>query len=152
MSVMMFSIVGEALAYALQTSINFAHNPEELEKRLTPERIAKAILARSAALGVLPMLIGTPAAMAGYKLSPGTTANTDNRDFLVPPSLALLQKASGALTGTLPGLAGFNGQTATKREVSDSLSVFPGGNLTLMRNMNDFLSGHFPTQEPRVAQ
>jgi hypothetical protein len=152
MSVMMFSIVGEALAYALQTSINFAHNPEELEKRLTPERIAKAILARSAALGVLPMLIGTPAAMAGYKLSPGTTANTDNRDFLVPPSLALLQKASGALTGTIPGLAGFNGQTATKREVSDSLSVFPGGNLTLMRNMNDFLSGHFPTQEPRVAQ
>ncbi len=40
--IFMTGFVGESLAYAIQTSLNYAHDPEALAKRLSADAIAKA--------------------------------------------------------------------------------------------------------------
>jgi hypothetical protein len=46
------SIISNGLAYVVQTSANFAHDPKELDKRLTAQRIAQAAYSRSAMMGI----------------------------------------------------------------------------------------------------
>lgn len=144
------SFVGECLAYALQTSINFAHNPDELERRLSEGRIVAAALQRMSVLGVSAMLFETGyfVASGGNSLvQAGATTNTDNRNaFLTPSMMAanrLIKGASVAVGAVNP----FTNQITTRQDMKDLLGVLPGGNTYLMRNLNDYLSSQFPKRE-----
>jgi hypothetical protein len=141
------AFMSQALAYAVQTSANFAHNPEELERRLSVERIAKAAVQRMSITGITPMLFETGYSFAtDQSFFQGGTANTDNRNLLVTPSYLAAQRLLGAVPTVLsPALGG----TTTKPEARDLFSVLPGSNWFVMRNINDAISSTFPKNEPR---
>lgn len=144
------SFMGEAMAYSLQQSLNFAHNPVELEKRLSLERIASATVQRMAVLGIMPMLMETSYATAtgGSSLfQGGGTTNTDNRNLFKTPSGMLANKLYKGL-GTVSGAVNpFTPNIVTKNDMRDLMSVVPGGNTWLMRNINDAVSSTFPKSE-----
>jgi hypothetical protein len=154
-NVHMYNTVGEAMMYAIQTSINYAHDPEELRKRLSLPRIASAVVQRSAALGMTFPAINTAYWMGsgGHDFStdvfgaPVSTANTDNRNFIVPPTVNMLTKAFNA-TKTVGGVVNpWSTAITTKREAKDAFSLLPGANLYGMRNLNDYISSTFPKHE-----
>lgn len=99
MTVMMYGMLGEALAYATQQAIN---NPDKLDERLSPEVMGPAVMSRMAALGFLPMIADT-----GYNMVTGesllspdaTSSGSNNRNLFMTPSL----QALGALAGA-PGI------------------------------------------------
>jgi hypothetical protein len=149
------SFIGEALAYSLQTSVNFAHNPDELQKRLSEERIVSAALQRMSVMGISSMLLET-----GYYVGSGGdsifkhggTANTDNRNmFLTPSFMAANRLVKGAST-TIGALNPFSSNITTKQDMKDLLSIFPGGNTVGMRNLNDYLSSSFPKRELQMQR
>jgi hypothetical protein len=146
-SAAMFSIVGEGLAYALQQSMN-THDPKELAKKLTPEKIAAAIVARSNVLGMLPF--GLDAAMyvsTGQHLS-GTT-NTDNRNLLTPPTAALLQKGFGGVMGMGAYVNPFTDHTLTRGEGKGMWGMLPGSNTYGSRYLIDWMTQGLPRQQPQ---
>lgn len=142
--------LGEALAYSTQTTINFAHNPEELSKRLSLERIAAAVVQRMSVLGVAPMILETGywTASGGDSLfKSGGTTNTDNRNaFLTPSMIAAARMAKGVSTvaGAVNPMAS---SVTTQRDIKDLLGTLPGGNAWVMRNINDYVSSQFPKGE-----
>jgi hypothetical protein len=143
-----YGFVGESLAYAMQTSLNFAHDPAELEKRLSPERIARAAIARMSALGVIPFIADAGMQVAtGQPLSTGT-ANTGNRNPFVPPSLMVAGRLGAGITNLGSALNPLSDGTTTRREVKDGLSSLPLGNTWFIRNGIDMFSQQFPKSEP----
>lgn len=54
-----FSVMAGSLAYAAQTTVNFAGNPEELEKRLDPVELGKAGFQRAGFSSLIPMAVDT---------------------------------------------------------------------------------------------
>jgi hypothetical protein len=133
------SMIVNGLAYVVQTSANFAHDPKELDKRLTTQRIVKAAWARSNMLGILPFLTDT---MVPGFVSPmaqtsgqGLTANTDARNILMPPSFNLLAKGVNFVQNGRP---------------QDGLSLLPFSNTYGARNLIDMIGkAHPQTQAPR---
>lgn len=147
----MFTFAGQALAYVAQTSANFAQNPAELDKRLTIDRISKAVIQRMSIMGLTPMIFESAyyVGSGGHSFFQGGTTNTDNRNLFVTPSM---MAAGRLMTGTsMVGSAvnPFSDSTVTKKEASDAFSALPGGNWFLMRNINDAVSSQFPKKEPK---
>ncbi|HZW22418.1 hypothetical protein [Noviherbaspirillum sp.] len=148
-SVWMYGLTGEALMYSLQTSLNFAHNKEELQKRLSLERIAQAAVQRASAFGMMPAVLST-----GYWVGSGNdlfghtgTANTNNRDLIKTPSGMLLTDLYNA-PKTLAGVLNPWSETVTtKQEVRDLFSLLPFGNTYGMRNIQDYVSSQFPVNQ-----
>lgn len=155
MSLWMMSFVGQSLAYSMQTSINFAHNQAELDKRLSLERIAAAAVQRMGVMGVTPALLETGwyTATGGDSLfKHGGTANTDNRNLFLTPSMMVVNRALKGASVAAGAVNPFTDNIVTKQDVKDSLGVLPGGNTWLMRNLIDGLSSNFPKQEAPVAR
>jgi hypothetical protein len=156
--VWMYNLVGEALMYSVQTSLNFAHNQEELQRRLSLNNIAANAFSRAGMLGMLhpAMNTGYWAASGGRDMGADVfgaghagSANTDNRNLITPPSAVLLGKAYNT-TKTLSGAINpFSGTVTTKREFKDAVSLLPGSNLYGIRNLNDYISETFPKGELR---
>lgn len=150
-SVWMYGLVGEALMYSLQTSLNLAHNPEELQKRLTMDRIAKSAIQRASVFGMLPSAISTTTGLVAGGYDPFamvSTANTDNRNMFTPPSAVLIGKAINA-GRTISGSAPWSDRVATKQDIRDLFGIMPGGNTYGIRNLSDYVSGMFPKHAPR---
>jgi hypothetical protein len=144
------SFMGEALAYSVQTSINFAHNQQELDKRLSLERIAQAVVQRMSVLGVAPMLLETGffVGSGGSSLfKNGGTTNTDNRNLFLTPSIAA---ANRLLKGASVGAGALNplsSNITTQQDMKALLGTLPGGNTWVMRNINDYVSSQYPKKE-----
>ena len=145
------SFAAQAMAYSAQTALNFAHNPAELEKRLTLDRIAKAVVQRMSVMGVMPMLFESAfyVGSGGNSFFQGGTANTDNRLAWLTPSMMQASRIQTAAKLGLGAVNPFASSTATKQEVRDGLAAFPGGNLYGIRNAQDAISSMFPKKEPR---
>jgi hypothetical protein len=130
--------------------MNFAHNPEELERRLSLDRISKAAVQRMSIMGITPMLFETGYTLGtGKSFFQGGTTNTDNRNLLVTPSYMAAQRLLGAGTTIGNAVNPFAETTTTRQEARDLFSAMPGGNWFLMRNINDAISASFPKNEPR---
>lgn len=145
------SFAAQAMAYSAQTALNFAHNPAELEKRLTLDRIAKAVVQRMSVMGVMPMLFESAffVGSGGNSFFQGGTANTDNRLAWLTPSMIQASRIQTAAKVGMGAINPFSSATATKQEVRDAFAAFPGGNLYGMRNLQDAISSQFPKKEPR---
>ena len=144
-AVVLFGMLAQSMGYVLQQAIN---QPDDLEERLSPERIAMAGFFRMSAQGVLPMVLetGYSAISGGDSLmQPGTTANTENRSLLRTPSYIVatrLQNLPAAATSVL-GV-----DTATRREVSEGLKALPLSNTWGARWWVDYFSSMFPASDP----
>jgi hypothetical protein len=133
-----YAFVGEALLYTVQQNINYAHDPATLKKKLTLEAIAKAAVNRMGVAGVLPMILETPYQMfTGHALLGSDTANTGNRNFLVPPSMVQVQKAYGAVKTVGNAVSPFNDNPIKKAEVKSALQALPLSNTWGVRNLVD---------------
>jgi hypothetical protein len=125
------SIVVNGMAYIVQTSTNFAHDPKELEKRLTVERIASAAYQRSNMMGLLPFFTST--LVPGAVTFSGTTANTDSRNLLMPPSFNLLTRGVNFMQ---------------HGNAKDGLSLLPFSNTYGARNLVDMIGKAYPQTRP----
>lgn len=127
------SIAVNGLAYVVQTAANFGHNPKELEKRLTPQRIAQAAYTRSNMMGLLPFFTDTlvPGFVSPFAKTTGQglTANTDSRNILLPPSFNLLAKGVNFMQNGKP---------------QDGLSLIPFSNTYGARNLLDLVGQAHP--------
>jgi hypothetical protein len=143
------SFTTQALAYMVQTSINFAHNPAEREKRLSVDRIVRASVGRMNVLGLMAPVLDTAVLRTvapQYTLSgSGLTANTDNRNLFTTPSMMLVGRAvSGAQA---VGQSVFAGQHFTGDDVRSLLGTLPGSNLWGARNLVDLTANLAPARE-----
>lgn len=141
------SFATQALGYMVQTSANFSHNGEELEKRLSADRIVKAAVARMSVAGILPVV------MNSFVLKPlgadlsgnGLSANTENRDLFSTPSTLLVGRALSTLQAG--GQSMFAGENFTGKDVRNALGILPGSNLWGARNIVDWMSSMAPKSE-----
>lgn len=153
LQVWMLGLLGESLAYMTQTTANFAHDPDELAERLTPERIAGAAFFRMASAGMLPALIDTMYSVGtgGDSLvQQGSTVATDNRSLLQTPSLVMagrLTKAPQTLTGILLGT-----DVATQAEMRSLMGVIPGSRLLGVSNAINALVDMQPKYDPEKGR
>jgi hypothetical protein len=142
--------VGEALAYMVQTAVNY---PDQLDEKLQPELIARAAYFRMAALGTASMLTET-----GYQLvtggdslvQEGMTANTGNRSFLNTPSLIIAKRLLNA-PSTLGGLV-LGTDTTTRSEGKDLLGAVPGANLYGLKALSQWWVNSLPASDPDKAR
>jgi hypothetical protein len=143
------SYVGEMVNYALQTSMNYGHNPKELEERLSLENVAKAGFARASALGLTPFFVGTGYEMAtGESFTrPGMTANTDSRNFFRTPSMIVAGRM-GSLVQT--GADAIGGRTITKQQARDAMTWLPLSNTYGARSVVDAVSNMQPVRKPQL--
>lgn len=130
------SLIVNAMAYMTQTSMNFGHDPKELEKRLTAERIVRAAFQRSNMMGIAPFITDT--LVPGFvpfvhATGQGLTANTDSRNLLMPPSFNLVAKGVNFLQ---------NG------DVKSGVSILPFSNTYGTRNLTDMFGKAYPQTKP----
>ncbi|MDN7877763.1 hypothetical protein [Burkholderia aenigmatica] len=141
-----YSFVGASLEYSFQNAINFAHDPEKLKDKLSPDAIAMGAISRMAVLGLLPSLMETAYSpiSGGRTLFTNGTANTDNRNLFITPSMnwAMRVMSAGQVAGA--SLNPLSTNTVTQKDMRDALYALPGGNLYGMRNLNDIISSNFP--------
>lgn len=144
----LYGFTGEMMAYSLQVSANFAHNPEELDKRLSLDKIAAAAVGRMSTLGILPMMLETPyVALTGEKLFGAGTVNTDNRNLLQTPSLMMFQRVRDTGVTGLEALGISSKSPLTREEAQSAFGALPGGNLWVMRNLVDGITSNLPKKE-----
>lgn len=147
-----YSFIGAALEYSLQNSINYAHDPEKLAEKLSPAAIAWGAIPRMPVLGLMPNLMETVynPISGGQTLFTNGTANTDNRNLFITPSMtqAMRMMSAGQVAGTY--LNPLSTNVVTQKDMRDALYSIPGGNLFGMRNVNDMISSNFPKYKPRI--
>lgn len=146
------SFLGQALAYTLQTAANFSHNQEELNKRLSLERIAAAATQRMSVLGITPMLAETGffiGSGGGSLVRSGNTANTDNRNLFITPSMAVASKMLKGASVAVGAVNPLSSSVTTQSDMKALMSMVPGGNAWVMRNINDYVSSGFPKSEAK---
>jgi hypothetical protein len=149
-----FSFVGAALEYSLQQSINYAHDPEKLKDKLAPGAMLWGAIPRMPVLGLLPNLLETVynPISGGQTLFTNGTANTDNRNLFITPSMIQAGRAMSLATAVAGNLNPFASGVTTQKDMRDALYALPGGNLYGMRNLNDIISSNFPKFKPHPAQ
>lgn len=146
--VFLMGMVGEALAYSLQSAIN---HPDKLDERLSPEIMGPAVMSRMSALGFMPMILETGyfAATGGESLlAPGSTSSgSNNRNFLMTPSMMAANRLY-----QIPQVVGgevFGSGTTTQREFKDVWGTVPGFNTYGLRGLGTWLSEGLPKSEPK---
>ena len=152
MSAMVFmtSFVGECLAYSIQQAMNYAHNPDALQTKLTAERISKGAIQRMAPLGMLSYGIETPyQALTGRSFFQGGTTNTDNRDLLMTPSMMVLKRMMGGTQSAFQAISPISDKVTNQQDFKDGIGVLPGINTWGVRNIVDYAASHnFPKTDP----
>jgi hypothetical protein len=147
-SQLMLGIVSEMMAYSLQTSVNFAGNQKELERRMDPAYMAKSIFQRMALLGALPMFANSALKAAGMPMD-GSTVNTDNRTLWMTPSMNTVSNAISAVDVLGQKLNPFSNTVTTDKEMRGVFGALPGGNLWGVRNVADWFAQGLPKHDPR---
>lgn len=146
--IFMTSFVGECLAYSVQQSMNYAHDPQALSEKLAADKVWKAAIGRMGSLGLTSYLIDTPfKAITGHPVL-GSTNNTDNRDLFMTPSMMVMKRMVGGVQTAFQGMSPLSDTTATKQEVKEALGVLPGINTYGVRNIVDHISAHYPSYDP----
>ncbi len=56
-------------------------------------------------------------------------------------------RMAGAITGTASAVNPFSSDVVLKQNAKDMVSVLPGGNTWLMRNISDYVSSQLPAAE-----
>lgn len=135
--------VTQSLAYVLQTSLNYAHDPEKRAKMLTVDKISFGAYKRMS-VGGLTSLITEP--FLPPQLS-GLTANTENRVPWFTPSMLMAGKALGGVSALAQ--SGLYGENFTGHDVKNLLGALPGNNLYGARNIVDMISSMAPKSELR---
>lgn len=144
-----YAFTGEMMTYALQSAINYAHDPETLKKRLAPEHLVAAAVTRMGVLGIMPMVVDTPYAMfTGHSLLGQYTSNTGSRNLLSTPSLALANKQLGAVQTIGQAVSPWSDTTTTKQDVQNAFQALPLSNTWGVRNLIDMTSSEFPKTDP----
>ncbi|MDP1870313.1 MAG: hypothetical protein Q8K61_01685 [Gallionella sp.] len=146
--IFMTGFVGESLAYVVQTSLNYAHDPDALAKRLSSDAIARAAVSRMSALGMMSYVIDTPFKYATGKPLLSGTNNTDNRDMFMTPSFMVMKRMVNGVQTAAQGMSPLSDAVTTKQEVKEALGVLPGINTYGVRNVVDFIAGHYPKSDP----
>lgn len=148
----LISFVGACLEYSMQQSINLAHDPEKLSERLAPGSIAISALPRMSVLGLMPNLLETlyNPISGGQQLFANGTANTDNRNLFITPSMTQAMRMMSLGQVTMGTVNPLSTNTITQKDMRDALYAIPGGNLYGMRNLNDMISSQFPKHKPRA--
>lgn len=147
-----YSFATQALGYIVQTSMNYAQNQEELEKRLTMPMIAKAVFSRMSETGIPSIIadfVGTSIHPSLALTGQGLTANTDNRSAFLPPSATVLAKGMSGVQGVSSAVLG--GQNFTGKDFKNLMAPLPGSNLFGSRNVIDWVSSGLPKTELRMT-
>ena len=145
-SLYMVSFAAECMAYSMQSAINY---PGELDKKLQPEEIAKAAWFRMSINGLAPLLVETSYNIASggdSLMSPGTTANTDNRSLFKTPTFQMLSRLGSApmtITGALLGT-----DVTTQAEMRDLFRALPFGRLYGLPAFGNWLTESMPKTDP----
>jgi hypothetical protein len=149
-----YSFVGAVLEYSLQQSINYAHDPDKLKGKLAPGSMLWGAIPRMPVLGLLPNLLETVynPISGGQTLFTNGTANTDNRNLFITPSMTQAGRVMSLATVVAGHLNPFASGVTTQKDMRDALYALPGGNLYGMRNLNDIISSNFPKFKPHQAQ
>lgn len=142
------AFIGEAMAYSMQASFNFAGQPDKLHEMLSPEKIGLAAAFRSPVSGMLPFLINT-----GYQVGTGGESlvgpemtSSGNGRTLMPPSAQAFGRL-WALPSTGVGLLRDNGNV-TRQEGADAWRSIPViGSIYGGRAVGSYLSSTLPVKE-----
>lgn len=140
------SSVFGGLAYAAQTSLNYAHDSSELEKRLDPVEVFKAGIARSSWSSLMPAAVDTLG-----KVTTGDTFFSNSRTtglssnlLLGNPTVDLLNKAAGFGTDISNEIFAGSEHEFTKSDIRGGLGlIIP--NYVGARNLVHGISSQFPT-------
>lgn len=118
---------------------------------MDPAYVAGSIFQRMSLSGMLPGLVQTGMNVLGYQL-PGTTANTNNRNFLITPSMQAAQNvlSAGQVLGN--AINPFNSSVTTDKEMRQAFQALPFGNGWGMRSLADWLGQQRPHQETQTWQ
>lgn len=143
----MLSTVFGGLAYVAQSSANYAHNPEELQKRLTPEHIVASAINKAGYSGLIPTLTDSTYGLAfGPVFGYGRTSALPSGGLAGVPLVNFGDKVMGTLKAGAQ--AAFNSDDVlTKREATNGMSmILP--NMLGIRNMVDAIGSNFPKSDP----
>ncbi|MHC4302321.1 MAG: hypothetical protein ACYS7Y_34100 [Planctomycetota bacterium] len=145
-------------AYIAQTSIDYANNPEELKKRLTPENIAKVAFMRTGVSSMIP----TATDMAMPLLGGKAIGATDNPWVSADGKAFSYGRSSGFTTGVMGNpvfstmdtgydlltnltAAGFSSdKQVSQKDVRDISKLVPGYRLLGINNGIDAIASLFP--------
>lgn len=133
------------MAYAAQTSFNFAQNQKELDKRLTLEKIAAASFSRAGWSSLVPMGIDTIGDMALNEpvFAHARTTGMAAGSVLGIPTVDLGLKVHGVLKSTMR--SAFDEQHLwTQSEAKAALQLLFLSNTYAVRNLVDAASQEFP--------
>jgi hypothetical protein len=145
----LIAFVSESMAYATQAAINY---PEELDERLSPERIASSAMARMSINGLAPLLAESAFNMlsGGNSLfQPGATANTDSRVLWKTPSYMVATRLWNT-PALLSGMAGAD--TTTSREFEEGWRALPMSRLYGMPALGSYFADTFPKTDPEAGR
>jgi hypothetical protein len=136
------------IAYMMQTGVNYANDPEALEKHLAPEEIAKAAFNRAGFSSILPMVTDSALGMLGYDPQFAYTRNSTlpSGALIGNPSVDFANKlwnTAGTATGVLAG-----NRDATQQDIKSAYSLLPFNNAVGIRNLGQMLSKQFPKHDP----
>jgi hypothetical protein len=135
-------------AYIAQTSIEFANNPEERAKRLTPENIAKVAFMRSGFASMLPAMYDTAAPLVGLdrEFTMGRQSGL-NTGLLTPwesnasaATLKNLYKTVGNVTGAVLSPE----EQITDSDIKGMGKMVPFQRLLGFKNVIEWVSQQFP--------
>jgi hypothetical protein len=143
------STIFAGLGYAAQTSLNFAHNPGERDKRLQPEEIAKAAFQRAGFSSLIPAGIDTVAEYSRGQpyfaygrttgLGTGFIVGNPTFDLVATKGLGTLQNVTRSVLD--------DDHAWTRKDVKNGLGLFMPNYLGV-RNFVDAASQEFPARNP----
>jgi hypothetical protein len=137
------------IAYAAQTGVNYAHDPEELAKRMQTTEIAKAAFNRAGMSSVFPMLADTGRAMLGYDpmFQNSRTSMQPSGAIVGNPSVDFINKMWN--TGATAGGVASGKRTPTKNDFMQAWQMLPFSNAIGIRTLGGVLSQNFPKSDPQ---
>lgn len=145
-------------AYMAQTSIDYANNPEERKKRLTPENIAKVAFMRTGVSSMIPTAVDIAMPLVGGKAvgaSDNAWVNADGKMFSFGRSSGLTTGVMGnPVFSTIDSMYNFTSnvgaaavsgdQQVARQDIKDFSKLIPGYRLLGINNAINAIADQFP--------
>lgn len=131
--------------YMAQQSIEYANNPEELKKRLTPENVGKVGFMRTGFSSMLPAMIDLPMAFtpAGKQFELGRSSGLTTGSYLANPLSATVD--AGFRLGTNVAKSALSDeQQIASQDIRDASKLVPGYRMLGMSNVINWIAEAFP--------
>jgi hypothetical protein len=146
------SMLFAGLSYVAQTSLNYAHSPAELEKRLAPQNIAASAFQRAGFSSIMPMGIST-IGTAAFNVDPFQFGRTTGQSTNLITGNPTYDLAFNKLYGTLNNTAQSfltSDHVWTKNDMKHLGGLLP--NLIGVRNLVHGMADEFPRTNPLRMQ